>query len=78
MLSASENKFYSELAYHRGDLLLTSRPVVLCIESTNHCNVECVMCPRDEPDLMQREVGHMKQTVLGSQLNQGIEWIIGL
>ncbi len=33
--------FYPHYKYH------LPLPTVLMIENTNHCNAECVMCPRD-------------------------------
>ena len=32
---------------------------MFAIESTNHCNLRCVMCPRGEPDIMERSLGTM-------------------
>lgn len=36
---------------------ISKRPVVFCIETTNVCNMSCVMCPRT--DKMKRQLGHM-------------------
>jgi radical SAM protein with 4Fe4S-binding SPASM domain len=40
----------------KNDVELGSCPERLGIEITNHCNLDCVMCPRG---IMQREVGYM-------------------
>jgi radical SAM protein with 4Fe4S-binding SPASM domain len=58
-LTPEQNVYWRERGYHRGDLVLTNAPEVFAIESTNFCNIKCVMCPRGEPDIMQREIGHM-------------------
>jgi radical SAM protein with 4Fe4S-binding SPASM domain len=68
--SISENKYLAESAYHRGDVVVRSRPVVFAIESTNFCNIKCVMCPRGEPDLMRRPLGHMSNELLERILDQ--------
>lgn len=60
MKSQSENRRLSEIAYDRGDVELPNAPEVFAIEGTNHCNIKCIMCPRGEPDIMTREVGHME------------------
>ena len=68
--SIAENRFLSELAYNRGDVVLRNMPEVLGIESTNHCNIKCIMCPRGEPDLMSRPVGHMPTSLLRRVIDQ--------
>jgi hypothetical protein len=65
-----ENRFLAELAYNRGDVVLRNMPEVLGIESTNHCNIKCIMCPRGEPDLMRRPVGHMPTSLLEQIIDQ--------
>lgn len=37
--------------------LISKKPVIFQIETTNHCNMKCVMCPRTEK--MKRKLGHM-------------------
>ena len=49
--------------YNTGQTRLKSLPDVFAIESTNHCNLRCVMCPRGEPDIMDRALGHMADAV---------------
>ena len=66
----SENSRLNELAYDRGNVVLTGLPEIFAIESTNHCNIKCVMCPRGEPDLMRREVGHMPIDTLERIIDQ--------
>ncbi|MCW8914483.1 MAG: SPASM domain-containing protein [Magnetovibrio sp.] len=36
---------------------ISQKPVVFQVETTNHCNMKCVMCPRT--DKMTRKLGHM-------------------
>jgi radical SAM protein with 4Fe4S-binding SPASM domain len=69
-LTIHENRFLAELAYNRGDVVLRNMPEVVGIESTNHCNIKCIMCPRGEPDLMQRPVGHMPTSLLERIIDQ--------
>jgi len=40
-LAKTPLRFYPHYKYH------LPLPTVLMIENTNHCNAECVMCPRD-------------------------------
>jgi radical SAM protein with 4Fe4S-binding SPASM domain len=49
--------------YNTGQTKLRSLPDVFAIESTNFCNLKCIMCPRGEPDLMERPLGHMSDDV---------------
>ena len=64
------NRFLSELAYNRDDVVLENLPEVFGIESTNYCNIKCIMCPRGEPDLMRRPLGHMNNDLLASIVDQ--------
>jgi radical SAM protein with 4Fe4S-binding SPASM domain len=43
---------------------LSHKPRIAAIEATNFCNIQCVMCPRGEPDLMKRRVGHIDAALL--------------
>lgn len=54
-----QNRAWADYAYHRGETVLRSVPEVFAIESTNYCNLKCVMCPRGEPDIMDRALGTM-------------------
>jgi sulfatase maturation enzyme AslB (radical SAM superfamily) len=58
-LSKSVNDFWRMYGYHHGQVRLRNHPAVFAIESTNHCNLRCVMCPRGEPDIMERSLGTM-------------------
>ena len=49
-LAKSPLLFYPHYKYH------LPLPAVLMIENTNHCNAECVMCPRDT---LSRKRGYM-------------------
>jgi radical SAM protein with 4Fe4S-binding SPASM domain len=69
-VSYSENRFWSEVGYNRGDLVLRNAPEVFAIESTNYCNIKCIMCPRGEPDLMRRPLGHMDNDLLARIVDQ--------
>lgn len=57
------NLHWRTYEYHTGRTRLRSLPDVFAIESTNYCNLRCVMCPRGEPDLMDRSLGHMSDEV---------------
>lgn len=57
------NDFWREYGYHHGHVRLRNDPAVFAIESTNRCNLRCVMCPRGEPDVMTRELGTMSDEV---------------
>ena len=59
MLQRSVNDFWREYGYHHGSTVLRNHPEVFAIESTNYCNLRCVMCPRGEPDIMERDLGNM-------------------
>jgi len=61
MMTRSENRRLAEAAYDRGDTVVKNAPEISGIEGTNHCNIKCIMCPRGEPDIMRREVGHMER-----------------
>jgi radical SAM protein with 4Fe4S-binding SPASM domain len=67
--SRALNLAHADLAYNRGDVVLRSLPEVFAIESTNYCNIKCIMCPRGEPDLMQRTLGHMDNALLEKIVN---------
>jgi len=62
--SNEQNFVDSEIAYHRREVVLKSMPEVVAIEGTNYCNIKCIMCPRGEPDLMRRPLGHMEPALL--------------
>src|SRR5204863_9196109 len=55
----TDNAFWRDYAYHHGEAVLRNLPDVFAIESTNYCNIKCIMCPRGEPDSMTRSVGHI-------------------
>jgi len=57
------NARWREHEYHIGATVLRGMPDVFAIESTNYCNLKCVMCPRGEPDLMERDLGSMSDDV---------------
>jgi radical SAM protein with 4Fe4S-binding SPASM domain len=57
------NQRWRGYEYHTGQTRLRSLPDVFAIESTNFCNLKCVMCPRGEPDLMERPLGHMSDEI---------------
>ncbi|MBV8585851.1 MAG: radical SAM protein, partial [Verrucomicrobia bacterium] len=69
-MTYSENKALTQVGYHRGNTVLSNMPEVFAIESTNYCNIKCVMCPRGEPDLMTRPLGHMDSVLLESIIDQ--------
>ena len=58
------NDFWRDFGYHHGRTTLRNHPRVYAVEATNHCNLRCVMCPRGEPDLMERPLGSMSDEVL--------------
>lgn len=69
-VNEKENQYLSDLAYNNGDAVLSNLPQVLGIESTNHCNIKCIMCPRGEPDIMRRPIGHMSNELLERIIDQ--------
>ncbi len=50
------NDLNTNRLYHRRKVILDNRPTVYAVETTNHCNLDCVMCPRP---LMKRQKGFM-------------------
>lgn len=64
------NDFWRTYGYHHGLVRLRNQPAVLAVESTNHCNLRCVMCPRGEPDVMERAVGTMSDDVFDRVLDE--------
>jgi radical SAM protein with 4Fe4S-binding SPASM domain len=71
-MSPAENAFWSDFGYHRGETVLRNLPQVFAVESTNYCNIKCVMCPRGEPDIMTRELGHMSTALFERVLDQAV------
>lgn len=63
------NEFWSAYGYHHGHVRLRNQPAVVGVESTNHCNLRCVMCPRGEPDIMERALGTMSDAVFDRVLD---------
>lgn len=63
------NGFWRDFGYHHRHTRLRNHPAVLAIESTNHCNLRCVMCPRGEPDVMERELGTMSDALFSKVLD---------
>lgn len=57
------NQQWRSYEYNTGQTRLRSLPDVFAIESTNFCNLKCIMCPRGEPDLMERPLGNMSDDV---------------
>jgi len=57
------NRAWREYEYHTGKTALRGMPDLFAIESTNYCNLKCIMCPRGEPDLMERKLGSMTDDV---------------
>jgi radical SAM protein with 4Fe4S-binding SPASM domain len=62
-MRVSYNRFWRDYGYHHGQVKLRNLPEVFAIESTNYCNLKCVMCPRGEPDIMTRPLGHMSDAL---------------
>jgi radical SAM protein with 4Fe4S-binding SPASM domain len=57
------NRVWRLYEYEARRTVLRSLPDVFAIESTNYCNIRCVMCPRGEPDVMDRALGNMSDDV---------------
>ncbi|MBU3701855.1 MAG: radical SAM protein [Acidimicrobiia bacterium] len=68
--SRLRNEFWREFGYHHGHVRVRNRPSVFALESTNLCNLRCVMCPRGEPDVMDRSLGSMSDEVLDRILDE--------
>ncbi|MBI4982289.1 MAG: SPASM domain-containing protein [Candidatus Omnitrophica bacterium] len=56
ILADKNNLSYDEL-FFKFESLRNRKPFVFNIETTNVCNMDCVMCPR--PKLMRRKIQHM-------------------
>jgi len=69
-LKQRQNRFWQNYGYHHGQTKLRNLPEVFAIESTNHCNLRCVMCPRGEPDIMERPLGSMSDDLFGKILDE--------
>ena len=69
-ITVAENNFWKNYGYHRGEVVLKNRPQVSAIESTNYCNLKCIMCPRGEPDLMKRPLGTMDSSLFQKILDE--------
>lgn len=68
--SYEQNRLLAEHEYNIRTVVLKSKPEIFAIESTNFCNIKCVMCPRGEPDIMRRPLGHMSNEVLQRVIDQ--------
>lgn len=64
------NDFWREWGYQHGHERVRNEPAVFAIESTNHCNLRCIMCPRGEPALMERALGTMTDGLFEKILDQ--------
>ncbi|MDO8538487.1 MAG: radical SAM protein [archaeon] len=51
------NRLMLGFSYYTGKTKVWGSPITANIESTNFCNLECIMCPRGE---MKRKLYHMK------------------
>jgi len=69
-IQRARNDFWRAFGYHHGRLRLRNQPALLAVESTNHCNLRCVMCPRGEPDVMERSLGTMSDAVFDRVLDE--------
>jgi radical SAM protein with 4Fe4S-binding SPASM domain len=68
-LKKRQNQFWRNYSYHHGWTKLRNLPEVFAIESTNYCNLRCVMCPRGEPDIMERSLGSMSDDLFAKILD---------
>jgi len=68
-LKKLQNQFWRNYGYHHGWSKLRNLPEVFAIESTNYCNLRCVMCPRGEPDIMERSLGSMTDDLFAKILD---------
>jgi hypothetical protein len=64
-LKLMESPPYRSLLAKKAAKLLAAPPVIH-IETTNHCNARCVMCPHKD---MKRQKGHMSMELFGKILN---------
>lgn len=71
-LTASENQYWRDYGYHRSETVLRNLPEIFAIESTNYCNLQCIMCPRGEPDVMTRPLGHMGTALFEKILDEAV------
>jgi radical SAM protein with 4Fe4S-binding SPASM domain len=68
-LKKLQNQFWRNYGYHHGLSKLRNLPEVFAFESTNYCNLRCVMCPRGEPDIMERSLGSMTDDLFAKILD---------
>lgn len=69
-IKSKAHRLLRDFAYHHGRTTVWGAPMVFAIELTNHCNLKCIMCPRGEPDVMERPVGHMSAELFTRILDQ--------
>lgn len=67
-LSKLKNRFKIMKEYSNGDLKVSSFPNMIHIEPTNHCNLQCVMCP--QPRDMTRVKGTMELKMFKDIINE--------
>ncbi len=62
-----KNRFIADLSYNRRKTKIPNSPNIHCIESTNKCNLNCIMCPRKD---MTRKIGFMDFGVFKNIINE--------
>lgn len=71
-LSKFWNRYGVVRAYASGKAVNPAKPVELVLEVTDHCNLECPMCPRPN---MTRPLGHMSMDLFKSLIDQVKDYI---
>lgn len=57
--------------YNQRKIKLSNHPSILAIESTNQCNLDCIMCPRK---FMTRKIGFMDFSLFKKIINEGKDY----
>lgn len=66
-ISRKYNRFLSEFSYHHRLIYSLNHPRIFGLETTNFCNLNCIMCPRDK---MTRPKGFMDFELVKSLIDQ--------
>jgi len=63
------NNLLKEISYNFGLTYCLGKPSIFVIESTNKCNIKCIMCPRTT--MMKRKIGDMDFSLFKKIIDNG-------
>ncbi len=66
------NNFLKEISYHFGFSYCFGQPYVFAIETTNRCNLKCIMCPRTY--MMKRKLGEMNMDLFKKIIDEASKY----